>query len=123
MGIFELVIGLLFVGGLLALWANRVGLPCPALLALVGTLLALLPACRCAAEPARAVRDAHFAALQLRAVALQREALTQLRADNVIGDDAFHALEEELDLLELSAEAQVRPDDAAALAGEEGATS
>jgi CPA1 family monovalent cation:H+ antiporter len=43
MGIFELVIGLLFVGALLALWADRVGLPYPALLALVGTVLALVP--------------------------------------------------------------------------------
>jgi CPA1 family monovalent cation:H+ antiporter len=41
--IFELVIGLLFAGALLALWANRVGLPYPALLALVGTILALVP--------------------------------------------------------------------------------
>jgi monovalent cation/hydrogen antiporter len=43
MGIFELVIGLLFMGGLLALWANRVGVPYPALLALVGAVLALVP--------------------------------------------------------------------------------
>jgi len=43
MGIFELVIGLLFAGALLALYANRIGLPYPALLALVGALLALVP--------------------------------------------------------------------------------
>jgi CPA1 family monovalent cation:H+ antiporter len=43
MVIFELVIGLLFVGALLALWARRVGLPYPALLALVGAMLALVP--------------------------------------------------------------------------------
>src|SRR4051812_12902967 len=43
MGVFELLIGLLFVGGLLAFAANRVGLPYPALLALVGALLALVP--------------------------------------------------------------------------------
>jgi len=42
--IFELVIGLLFLGALLALWSNRMGLPYPALLALVGALLALVPA-------------------------------------------------------------------------------
>jgi CPA1 family monovalent cation:H+ antiporter len=40
---FELVIGLLFLGALFALWANRVGVPYPALLALVGTILALVP--------------------------------------------------------------------------------
>jgi CPA1 family monovalent cation:H+ antiporter len=43
MGIFELVIALLFVGAVLALWANRIGVPYPALLALVGALLALVP--------------------------------------------------------------------------------
>src|SRR5213079_1129818 len=43
MGVFELVIGLMFVGGLLALVANRVGMPYPALLALVGAILALVP--------------------------------------------------------------------------------
>jgi Na+/H+ antiporter len=43
MGIFELVIGLLCLGTFLALWANRKGLPYPALLALVGALLALVP--------------------------------------------------------------------------------
>jgi Na+/H+ antiporter len=43
MGIFELVIALLFAGALFALWANRIGLPYPALLALVGAVLALVP--------------------------------------------------------------------------------
>ncbi len=43
MQIFELVIGLLVVGAFLALWADRKGLPYPALLALVGALLALIP--------------------------------------------------------------------------------
>jgi CPA1 family monovalent cation:H+ antiporter len=43
MAVFELVVGLLFVGGLLALLANRAGLPYPALLALVGAALALVP--------------------------------------------------------------------------------
>lgn len=41
--LFELVIGLLFLGAMFSLWANRVGLPYPALLALVGTVLALVP--------------------------------------------------------------------------------
>src|SRR5688500_1692656 len=41
--LFELVIGLLFAGALFTLWADRVGLPYPALLALVGAILALVP--------------------------------------------------------------------------------
>lgn len=40
MVLFELVIGLLFAG---ALWADRIGVPYPALLALVGTIIALVP--------------------------------------------------------------------------------
>ncbi|AKU95477.1 Na+/H+ antiporter [Labilithrix luteola] len=49
------------------------------------------------------------AALQRRAVMAQRDALTELRARRVIGDDAFHVLEEEIDLLELTADARIRP--------------
>jgi Na+/H+ antiporter len=43
MVLFELVIGLLFAGALFALWADRIGVPYPALLALVGTIIALVP--------------------------------------------------------------------------------
>jgi Na+/H+ antiporter len=43
MEIFELAIALLFVGALLATWARRVHAPYPALLALAGAALALLP--------------------------------------------------------------------------------
>jgi hypothetical protein len=43
MFLFELVIGLLFAGALLALWADRLSVPYPALLALVGALVALIP--------------------------------------------------------------------------------
>jgi monovalent cation/hydrogen antiporter len=50
-----------------------------------------------------------LAELQRSAVEAQRRRLMDLRASNVIGDDAFHALEEEIDLLELSADARVRP--------------
>ncbi|HVY82832.1 MAG TPA: cation:proton antiporter, partial [Steroidobacteraceae bacterium] len=50
-----------------------------------------------------------LAALQQRAVAAQRRALLDLRAREVIGDDAFHAAEEEIDLLELTADPRVRP--------------
>jgi Na+/H+ antiporter len=49
-----------------------------------------------------------LAAIQRRAVAAQRQALVDLRARDVIGDDAFHAVEEELDLLELTADPRVR---------------
>src|SRR6186713_947889 len=41
--LFELVIALLVLGALLTLWANRIGVPYPALLALAGAGLALIP--------------------------------------------------------------------------------
>jgi hypothetical protein len=44
-----------------------------------------------------------------RAVAAQRRALMELRARSIIGDDAFHVAEEEIDLLELTADERVRP--------------
>ena len=47
--------------------------------------------------------------LQRRAIAAQRQALVDLRARAVIGDDAFHAAEEEIDLLELAADERIRP--------------
>ncbi len=50
-----------------------------------------------------------LAELQRAAVDAQRARLIDLRARDVIGDDAFHLLEEEIDLLELSADARVRP--------------
>jgi Na+/H+ antiporter len=43
MAVFELVVGLLFVGAVLAAWARRLNAPYPALLALAGAALALLP--------------------------------------------------------------------------------
>jgi monovalent cation/hydrogen antiporter len=55
--------------------------------------------------------DAHLGELQQRAVAAQREALMDLRDRDIIGDDAFHAAEEEIDLLELAADERIRPDD------------
>ena len=48
-------------------------------------------------------------ALQQQAVRAQRQVLMDLRERSVIGDDAFHAAEEELDLLELTADARIRP--------------
>lgn len=50
-----------------------------------------------------------LAALQLRTVSTQRSALADLRTRHVIGDEAFRVIEEELDLLELTAESQARP--------------
>jgi hypothetical protein len=47
--------------------------------------------------------------LQRRAVRAQRQALINLRSQKVIGDDAFHAAEEEVDLLELTADSRIRP--------------
>ncbi len=43
MAIFELVIALLFAGAMLSIWARRVRAPYPALLALAGAALTLLP--------------------------------------------------------------------------------
>ncbi|MBV8853615.1 MAG: cation:proton antiporter, partial [Sinobacteraceae bacterium] len=43
MAVFELVILLLLIGAVLALTANRLAVPYPALLAPAGALLALLP--------------------------------------------------------------------------------
>ena len=55
--------------------------------------------------------DAHLGNLQQRAVAAQRAALVDLRERAIIGDDAFHAAEEEIDLLELAADERISPDD------------
>lgn len=44
------------------------------------------------------------------AVAAQRRTLSELRAGAIIGDDAFHLAEEELDLLELTADVRVSPE-------------
>ena len=62
------------------------------------------------AHQAEAPGDGDFATLQRRAVDAQRDALTELRAHQVIGDDAFHVVEEEIDLMELTADARVRPE-------------
>jgi Na+/H+ antiporter len=50
-------------------------------------------------------------ALQGRVVAAQRTALSDLRSRWIIGDDAFHAAEEELDLIELATDERIRPED------------
>jgi CPA1 family monovalent cation:H+ antiporter len=49
-----------------------------------------------------------LAALQRQAVAAQRKALAALRRRGEIGDDAFHQVEEEIDLLDLTADPRIR---------------
>jgi CPA1 family monovalent cation:H+ antiporter len=49
--------------------------------------------------------------LQARIVAAQRNTLVNLRARWIIGDDAFHATEEEVDLIELATDERIRPGD------------
>jgi hypothetical protein len=64
-----------------------------------------------ASPPASASAESDaFGTLQLQAVAAQRAALMDLRDRDVIGDDAFHAVEEEIDLLELAADERLSPD-------------
>jgi CPA1 family monovalent cation:H+ antiporter len=53
--------------------------------------------------------ESSLADLQRRAVLAQRQALLDLRTRDVIGDDAFHAVEEELDVLDLTADERIRP--------------
>jgi len=53
--------------------------------------------------------ETHMTELQRRAVRAQRQELMSLRSRKVIGDDAFHAAEEEVDLLELTADSRIRP--------------
>jgi CPA1 family monovalent cation:H+ antiporter len=57
--------------------------------------------------PAEGTGEA-LSALQRRAVAAQRARLGALRSAGTIGDDAFHAIEEEIDLLELSADPRIK---------------
>lgn len=47
--------------------------------------------------------------LQQRAIGVQRQVLLDLRRRGTIGDDAFHAAEEEIDLLELTADGRIKP--------------
>jgi CPA1 family monovalent cation:H+ antiporter len=65
-----------------------------------------------AREPPTARRESSIASLQQRAVEAQRAMLHELRQREVIGDEAFHAVEEEIDLLDVTADARIRPDGA-----------
>jgi monovalent cation/hydrogen antiporter len=64
---------------------------------------------RSAAQGEPGLGETRMTELQRRAVRAQREALMELRDKNVIGDDAFHAAEEEIDLLELTADSRIKP--------------
>jgi CPA1 family monovalent cation:H+ antiporter len=52
--------------------------------------------------------ESDFTAVQRRAQAAERRTLSDLRAQGVIGDDAFHRVEEELDWAELHREGMAR---------------
>jgi CPA1 family monovalent cation:H+ antiporter len=52
--------------------------------------------------------ESDFTEAQRRAQAAERRVLTDLRAQGVIGDDAFHRVEEELDWAEMHREAAGR---------------
>jgi monovalent cation/hydrogen antiporter len=56
----------------------------------------------------RTVSPSSAASLQRRLIDTQRQALMDLRARGVIGDAAFQSAEEELDLLELTADPRIR---------------
>jgi CPA1 family monovalent cation:H+ antiporter len=60
--------------------------------------------------------ESSLARLQRAAVAAQRAALDNLRRRELIGDDAFHAIEAEIDVLDLTADARIRPDGGSASA-------
>ncbi|MET0390883.1 MAG: cation:proton antiporter [Polyangiales bacterium] len=51
-----------------------------------------------------------LADVQRHAASVQRHRLIELRAQRLIGDDAFHAAEQEIDLLELGADVRVHPE-------------
>jgi monovalent cation/hydrogen antiporter len=53
-------------------------------------------------------RASDFTAVQRRAQAAERRILFDLRAQGVIGDDAFHRVEEELDWAEMHREGMAR---------------
>ena len=61
--------------------------------------------------PAHPPSGSDLGALQARIVAAQRNTLANLRARWIIGDDAFHATEEEIDLIELTTDERIRPGD------------
>ena len=59
-----------------------------------------------ALDPAEAVGWRDYGSVQRRAFADERRRLSDLRARGVIGDDAFHRVEEELDWAEVNTESR-----------------
>ena len=59
---------------------------------------------RAEADPEELRRQQALVALHAEAVAAQRRTLADLRQSGTIGDDAFHRIEEELDLIELTSD-------------------
>jgi monovalent cation/hydrogen antiporter len=55
--------------------------------------------------------ESNLTDVQRRVVAAQRNTLEDLRSRWIIGDDAFHAAEEEIDLIELATDERLRPED------------
>ena len=64
-------------------------------------------------RPALGNDGARLVEWQRAAVEAQRRCLDALRSAGRIGDDAFHQVEEEIDLLELAADPRLRPGPAA----------
>jgi CPA1 family monovalent cation:H+ antiporter len=60
--------------------------------------------------PAEGDGSREYAEARRRAQVAERRVLSELRASGVIGDDAFHRMEEELDWAEVNAEATARSD-------------
>jgi CPA1 family monovalent cation:H+ antiporter len=92
MGELELLLVLFVAAILLAAAARRVGAPY--------LRLQLKAALASDNNPAAARSAERSADLHLQAVDAARQALLHLRTTDEIGDDAFHAVEEQLDRLE-----------------------
>ena len=122
MEVFEIVIAMLLGGAALAAVARWLGAPYPALVALAGAALALIPGVptlvldpelALALFVAPVLLDAAFdasprdlranwrAVASLALGAVERRRLVALRDDGTIGDAAFQRVEEELDWAEL----------------------
>lgn len=108
MELFELVLALLFAGALFTLWSDRLGIPYPALLALVGALIALVPgAPGVSLDPELAL--ALFVAPTLLDAAYDASPRNLRRNIWSVVGLAVILVEEEIDLQELTADTRVRP--------------
>ena len=118
----EQLLGLFVAAVILAAAARRVGAPYPVFLALGGALLAFFPGAPALTVPLelalalfvapvlldaaydtslRDLRDNWLPVTSL-VVLVVRQAVLAMRADDEIGEDAFHLIEEELDWLEMA---------------------